>query len=309
MGLEAWLGEISALLGALLWAIASVLYGRVGVKIPPLLLNLAKGAIAILALGLTIWARQAEIPTVEGVVTGQLCLSGVIGIGLGDTAYLAALTRLGVRRALLLETLAPPISALLAWLLLDEHLSAIAIVGIILILCGVSWVITERTRGSATSPQPGHSRSEHLGLFWGVLAELAQGSGAVLSRQALAQSTMTPLWSSLIRLLGGEVILLLLLAWGWFKTRTTTHRPPNPIPWTPESITAIIFASLGGTYLGIWLQQTALKFTTAGVAQTLLATSPLFVLPIVTLLGEKTTARSWLGVAIAIMGIALLFNT
>ncbi|MDB9494872.1 EamA family transporter, partial [Spirulina subsalsa CS-330] len=70
----------------------------------------------------------------------------------------------------------------------------------------------------------------------------------------------------------------------------------------------ITIAAFGGTYLAIWLQQIALKYTATGTAQTLLATSPLFVLPLAALWGETITPRSVLGVGIAIAGIALLFQ-
>lgn len=294
-----WLGEISALTGALLWAIASVLYARVGQKIPPLVLNLLKGAIAIVLLGVTLLVQRAVLPPVSAIVVIQLGLSGVIGIGLGDTAYLAALNSLGARRALLLETLAPPFSALLAWIVLDERLSGVAIAGILITLIGVGWVIAERTATGEPERHP-----QRWGLLWGLLAELAQASGAVLSRSALATSSITPLWSSLIRLIGGEVIIVGLLL-------SNSLRQPlslTSITWTKRGLLAIGLAAVGGTYLGIWLQQTALKFAPTGIAQTLLATSPLFVLPLVALLGEKITLRSLVGVAIAVTGIALLFN-
>ncbi len=70
---------------------------------------------------------------------------------------------------------------------------------------------------------------------------------------------------------------------------------------------AIFFAAFAGTYLGIWLQQTAIKFTAAGIAQTLGNTSPLFVLPIAIWMGEQVSLRAILGVAITIGGIGLLF--
>jgi drug/metabolite transporter (DMT)-like permease len=82
----------------------------------------------------------------------------------------------------------------------------------------------------------------------------------------------------------------------------------STLTWSYKSVGAIAIAAFGGTYLGIWLQQIALKLSPAGIAQTLLATSPLFVLPIVALLGEKITLRATVGVSIAIAGIALLFN-
>jgi drug/metabolite transporter (DMT)-like permease len=69
----------------------------------------------------------------------------------------------------------------------------------------------------------------------------------------------------------------------------------------------ITFTSFGSTYLGIWLQQTSLKFATTGIAQTLLATSPLFVIPMAVILGEKITPRAVLGALVALGGIGFLF--
>jgi drug/metabolite transporter (DMT)-like permease len=62
-----------------------------------------------------------------------------------------------------------------------------------------------------------------------------------------------------------------------------------------------------GTYFGIWLQQTAFKFTAVGIAQALSATSPLWVLPFAVWSGDKLSCRSVLGVVLALMGISLLF--
>jgi hypothetical protein len=46
-------------MAACLWAIATVMFGRLGKALPPLVLNLAKGAIALglLALTLGCWSR------------------------------------------------------------------------------------------------------------------------------------------------------------------------------------------------------------------------------------------------------------
>ena len=77
------------------------------------------------------------------------------------------------------------------------------------------------------------------------------------------------------------------------------------VSWRSLGIIAI--AATGSTYLGIWLQQTSLKFAPTGIAQTFLATSPLFILPIVALQGEKISWRAILGVLISLSGIALVF--
>lgn len=297
-GLAAVQGEGAALGGALLWAIASVMYARMGQRIPALVLNFSKGAIAITLILLTLVLGRSPLPAVAPSVVWLLVASGIIGIGLGDTAYLNALRTLGARRALLLETLAPPLSAILAWGTLGETLTLESWVGIALTLLGVAWVISERTPSMETAIAP-----LKIGLLWGLLAELAQATGAVLSRAALVDSAMPPLWSSLIRLGGGEVILLLLLV-----GRGAQIRAVMPT-LTRRTVGAIAIAAFGGTYLAIWLQQIALKYTATGTAQTLLATSPLFVLPLAALWGEKVTQRSVLGVGIAIAGIAILFRS
>jgi drug/metabolite transporter (DMT)-like permease len=71
---------------------------------------------------------------------------------------------------------------------------------------------------------------------------------------------------------------------------------------------AVVFAAFASTFLGIWLQQTALKFTAAGIAQTLSATSPLFVLPIVIWMGEVVSLRAFVGVVISLVGVGLLLS-
>jgi drug/metabolite transporter (DMT)-like permease len=70
----------------------------------------------------------------------------------------------------------------------------------------------------------------------------------------------------------------------------------------------VLVATVVGTYVGNSLQQFSLKFTSAGVTQTLLSTSPLFVLPIAVWMGEKISPRAVGGVLLALVGIALLFG-
>jgi len=69
----------------------------------------------------------------------------------------------------------------------------------------------------------------------------------------------------------------------------------------------IVGTTLMSTYLGIMLQQLALKHTEAGIVQTLIATAALFVLPLVALRGERIGPRAVAGAIVAVIGIAILF--
>ncbi|MEP0753766.1 DMT family transporter [Trichocoleus sp. Lan] len=292
-------GELAALSAAFLWAIASLVYSRLGRQIPPLELNLFKGIIAIAFLVFTLLLQGQLLPEINPTALTLLLLSGVLGIGLGDTAYFAAINCLGARRTLILETLAPPLTAVLALVFLQEQLTAAAWCGILLTILGVVWVVTERVPNST-------AESKHLtmrGISWGLLAAVAQATGAVLSRTALIQSSISPLWSTLVRLGAGVLVLLL---WKLLGQRQVNGWLKPLQSWRIVGVIAI--TAFFSTYLGIWLQQISLKFAPAGIAQTLSSTSPLFVLPLAVWMGDVVSFRAILGVLVALGGVAVLFS-
>jgi drug/metabolite transporter (DMT)-like permease len=292
-------GEGAALVAAALWAISTVLFGRLGKTLQPLVLNFVKGLVAIALILLTLLWRWGQAPALPPMAVMWLLLSGAIGIGLGDTAYFSAVNTLGARRALLLESLAPPLAALMAWAFLQEALSVRAWGGILLTLLGVAWVISERVPGT-TQERNQDSALLWRGVTWGMAAALGQAGGSVLSRAALADTVVDPLWSSLLRPTAGGVVLVVLLS-GRGQLREPMRVAQSPQIWPILGLTAFL-----GTYLGIWLQQVAFKYSPAGIAQSLLATSPLFVLPLAALLGDRVTGRAVLGVLVALGGVWLL---
>lgn len=338
---SAYIGEGAALLAAFLWAAATLMFGRLGSQLSPLVLNMVKGVCAIAMMLLTLGIQFTSVgwPILPFNSVVLLVLSGTLGIGLGDTAYFSAINALGARRALLLETLAPPMAAILAWVFLSEQLPLAAVVGIFITLLGVAWVISERVPSDT-------GKNTKAGIKIALIATFCQAAGAVLSRAALANTTVSPLWSSVIRLFAGLVFMgiLALLRSEYLETASAAHERANPQPlsvvdigaegieraslesvlpsstviqharWqpvlttlrAPRLIASVAFAAFFGTYLGIWLQQVSLKYTEAGIAQALLATSPLFVIPMAALLGEKLSWRAVLGVAISLGGVWLL---
>jgi drug/metabolite transporter (DMT)-like permease len=288
-------GEVAALESALCWALGTVIFGKLGQLFPPLFLNFLKGAIAILMLLFTILISDKLLISISPVSLGLLLLSGAIGVGIGDTVYFSALNRLGARRTLLLGMLAPPIAAILALIFLQEQLKMSAWSGIMLTILGVGWVITERVSGK-------NERLEWRGVMFGILAALAQAIGVILSRAALVNTEITPLWSTLLRVAVGEVLLFFWLI---------PQAPNVGLLLKPLQSKKVLWTVIFGTffdYLLIYLQQMSLKFTAAGIAQALMATSPLFVLPFAVWMGDQVTIRAVLGVIVAMAGVTLLFS-
>ncbi len=289
-------GELAALMAAFLWAVATVMFGRLGKSLSPLVLNLAKGGIALVLLGLTLLLLGQSRAGLDTKAVMLLSLSGVIGIGLGDTAYFAAINCLGPRRALLLETLAAPLAAVLALIFLQESLGVQAWLGIAVTLAGVVWVIAERV------PMVPGTAPTARGVMLGVLAALGQATGAVMSRAVLADTDVAPLWSTLLRLGGGLVMILGILRWQ--GPVAGQLRPLRSL----RLLAGVALAAFLGTYLAIYLQQTSLKYAATGVAQALTSTSPLFVLPLAAVLGDRVSLRAVTGAVIALLGIGILVN-
>ena len=289
------MGELAALAAAFVWALSSTIWQRVGQEIPAVVLNLLKGAIALFMLLSTLLIFGKSLPAINPNVLAMLLISGALGIGIGDTAWFIVLKYLGARRTLLLETLSPPLTALFAFIFLQEKLSLIACTGILLTIFGVAWVIAERTAETAWP-----SKHIWLGLGMSLLGQTANASGAILSRAAFTQIDIDPLWTAALRLSGGMTVMLL-----FFNRRNAESLKQLK---APKILGAIVLAAFLGTYLGIFLQQTSFKYAPAGIAQALNSTSPLFILPASVLTGEKVSLRAVVGVVVAIAGIALLLG-
>jgi len=290
-------GQFAALGAACLWAMASVSYRRLGRHFPPMGLNLAKGCVAIVLLTTTLLLTGGLTASVEPYAVGLLLASGALGIGLGDTALFNALNRLGPRRTLLFMILAPPLTAILSRIFLGEAMGLGAWLGLAVTVGGVAWVVTERSPGS-----PEHPRHLWAGVGFGLVFASAQAGGMVLSRAVQTQTDTVPLYGAALRILGGIVFLLIWIAAMRQPLRQWVRHFHGRRLWR-----VLIITSFGGTFLAIWLAQIAVDQAPAGIAQTLLSTSPLFVLPVVILLGEKVSLRAVLGALVGIGGIALLF--
>ncbi|MFA7331419.1 MAG: EamA family transporter [Candidatus Delongbacteria bacterium] len=289
-------GIAAALGAALLWVLATRLFQGAGSRLPALELNLCKGACALLLFSLTLPFTLPGTPRPDGAALGLLVLSGVLGIGLGDTAYFRALGVLGTRRVLLLELLAAPTAAGLSWLALQETLRPAAWLGLGLTLVGVGLAVWGGFR-----PE-GARRLPPAALLWGLLAALCQGGGLVLARGAFHATGMDPALAAGLRLAAGEAALLL----AWSFSSTGAGRRAWQALRTDRLWLRVAGAALLGTWLGIWLQQVSLARLPAGVAQTLLSTAPLFALLLARLSGRRTGALAWAGAALALAGIFLL---
>jgi len=292
--LEHYWGELAALAGALSWAIATLIFSKFAHHLSAMQMTLTKGCLALtLMLGtLLLMPLPSAHIALEPML--WLALSGFIGIAIGDSAYFAALRRIGPNRTLLLESLAPPLSGILALCLLGDHLGWQSWLGVVVTTAGVTWVVMK------PDPEKGYNRA---GLAYGLLASCCQATGVVISHYALVTSQLPALWGATLRLGCGTLAVALWLA----VSQPTALRQLSGLIYRQPGRRYLFLGILVGTYLALWLQQSALKLANPAVAQTLLATSPLFLLPLALWQGEALSKRLVLGTGMALFGILLFF--
>lgn len=297
------LGGAAAIVAALLWAVATVIFSKLGEDIPPAELNLVKCSVAVAMMIITSLLMGEALPHSGWLPYALLAGSGIIGIAIGDTAYFESLNHLGSRLTILMTVLAPPMAGIISWVFLKEQLEIYAWLGILLTMAGVAWVIWQEQHDNQTKPK-------HLwrGIFFSLIACLAQSVGAVFSRYALTETTISALQTAIIRLLAGIVVLALMVAFSRRLSFTWLKQPSVSGASPARLMGMIVLVGILGTYIAIWLQQISLQYAPVGIAQTLLSTSPIFILPIAALRGEKVTWKSVLGVVLALAGVFVLFG-
>ncbi|CAB0150117.1 hypothetical protein PSI9734_00683 [Pseudidiomarina piscicola] len=291
------IGPLAALFAALFWALATLLYSQAGSYLSASQLNLVKGFVAVPLLFI-VGLLSGQLVTFDGSTAAWLLLaSGVIGITLGDTLYFTALRRIGPWHTMLFEYLAPPFAAAIAWLGLREAMSWSEVGAALVVLVGILIIVTDR--GGASVRQP----LTKAGMAAATGAAFCQALGLVMAFEALASFSINPLQAAFVRLAAGTfaltIALLLLKPTMIIQTRAALRH--TSLPW-------LLIAIVMGTFLAIWLQQTAIAYLHPGLAQTLLATAPLWLIPIQWWRGEPPTGRSISGALIAVIGIALLFS-
>ena len=297
---------LAAFLTTLLFATSAVCGYRTAKQIGGLEANFWR--IAFATIFLTVWAFTFG-HGFEGAPEWFL-LSGLFGIGLGDSAYFQALPLLGSRRTVLLvQCLTAPFAALIEWLWLGTKLNLPEIFFVAVILAGVAIALKPDDHMKISA------RDWQIGLVASVLGAFGAALGAVIIRKGYTVIQTSHLQvdagtTGYQRVLGGilvPTIFLLIFKWrsahahGPAFASDTLHISRNKWtrlwPW-------VLANALAGQTLGVTCMQWALKTTPAAVVTAIIALTPIFLLPMTRIIeGEKIGFRAVAGALIAVGGV------
>jgi drug/metabolite transporter (DMT)-like permease len=225
-----------------------------------------------------------------------LSLSGLVGFVFGDFFLFKSYTVIGSRFSMLIMNLVPPITALAGFLILGERLSLFHFVGMILTFSGISLAIFSRRDGEERLSLKLAPR----GVLYAVGGAVGQALGLILSK--LGMKDYDPFAATQIRIIAGIAgyIILVTLMSRWSNVKKAAS--------DGKAIGATTLGAFFGPFLGVSFSLVAIKFTSAGIASTIMALVPVFIiLPSVLINKQKVTIKEILGAIISVAGVALFF--
>lgn len=321
------MGELAALAAAMTWSVTSVALTSLAARTAPVVLSalrLAAGSLLLFAAFFA-FGDTGDIASASGVTIFAMLGSGLIGYGLGDTAYIKALALLGMQRTFPISmALYIAMTVIGGVLLLGEPFTWGLPLGAVLIAAGIYFIVlpgsaqediplpvlaaaepalagfselppAEHEAALHPSPAPGQGWQGYAllggtGVFWAAATLwLAAGNGGMPA--LAAASIRTP--SGALALLAFAVVV---------------QRPALVAPFRDrKQIAGIAAAGLAGTAFGSLLYVYAVMEAGAARTAILSATSPLMALPLsILFLKERFTRRIGAGTLLCVAGIALV---
>ena len=294
-----YIGELASILTAFCWSGNSVCFTIAGRRVGSSTVNIVRLWIALAAMLLLHLALfGSPFPHAEGWRLSVLGISGLIGFALGDAVLFEAFVLLGPRLTMLIMTLWPVFSAVLAWALLGQKMSVAGILAMAVTLGGIALVVGDH----ASAADGGKPRKLTLGILLALGGALGQAVGFLLSKYGMA-GNYSPISANLIRVSAGTLALSLWLLFRGQLVENFLRLKDR------RAFGFITLGAISGPVVGVVLSLFAISHAQyLGVASTLMSLSPVILLPVaIFVFKERVTFKATLGTVITLAGAAALF--
>lgn len=293
------MGVLVGLLCAASWAAGSVMMRDLTAKLDPFTLNAPRTLVG----GLAIWlfALLAGRPLDYGTLSFEqlffLLGSMLVGGGLGDTAYVAAIARIGVSRAFPISSVYPAITLVFGLLFLREQVTWAVALGLVLAVGGVILIGRPAPGTAPATPVSAAGKGATSGVGYALAAALCWAVSTVM--MAPGVRGLDPIMVATLR-----VPALSLAFWAVVALRRTW---PQFRALTRRDWWLVVCGGVVGWGLGSVLFVLSVQLLGAARSAILTSTSPLFALPMSALfLHERIHRGVLLGTVMAVAGVALI---
>ncbi|HWY99253.1 MAG TPA: DMT family transporter [Bacteroidia bacterium] len=231
-------------------------------------------------------------------------LSGILGLAVGDYFGFHAMSILGARISSIFNTIAPGATLLFGFLLLNEDINLIGIIGIAVSIGGMIWFLTSGKSKNDKSHLLKHG-SVRKGIFFGILAGLCQGFHIVIAKKGFADASyaITPLHITWIRVFAAMVAYYLFT----FSRGRLKQDVIVVVREGKDIITKVTLATIWGLVLSIILVMWSMTLCKVAVVQTIISLVPIVVVPMAYVFyKEKMTVKSIIAATVSVAGVFVL---
>jgi len=297
------IGELAALGAALCWTISAMMYKEALLKAKPVSANIVRLVCTsiILVACLAIIGKFGVLMNLPAYAVVLACVSGIIGLGFGDTLYMMSLKLIGVARAVPITCVYPLFNLLWAVFLVEEPITLSVILGAATIVFGI-WLLRQET-------DVGTAETEKKILVKGVAYALATAVMWSVSITMIDMAVTLPETSSLDHALAINTIRVAAIAVSLLVSAPIIDRGFGFLKMQRKTLAALIFGGIVALGLGWFFLTYSFTNISESRAVPISSTTPLFsTLSGIVFLHEKVTARNAVGSIMIVVGIFLIFT-
>jgi len=286
------IGKLFALLCAVLWAVAVILFKKSGEKLSPIALNLYKTSVALIMILPLVIIENLFFHSINELSLYDyisLIASGIIGIAIADSLFFKSLNVLGAGLTAIVDCVYSPMTILLAFVFLSEKISLAVVVGSILVAFAVLIGAYQKNTKSLKITKT------IIGIFYGISGIFLMVISVILMKPVLQKASV--FFVTEIRLLSGLIGILVLIFFR--KDRKKLFRSSI----SKSNFKYALPATILGNVLAMTLWIAAFKLTNINIAAILNQTNTIFIIILASVfLNEKFTLRKLIATILAFSG-------
>ena len=296
-----YFGELSALLAALCWSIAVIIFKSVSKELSPLLITALKNTIALcffistfILFDIPLWHSGFE-----KIDYLKIILSGCLGMGIADILFITALSKIGANRVAIINCFEPAVIYLFSIMILGIALTAQQFIGFSIVIISILIISYEKDLIEI------NPKIKLRGIITQIFAVILSSFGIVLIKPILTivnNDIKLQLWVTVFRLVPGFLVTWIIFMFSKNKLILLKPLKKSIIIWK------ILISSGLGTFMALsfWIIGYA-NIEKPPIASIIGQTSAIFILILSYLiLNERLTKLRLISISTAIFGVVLI---
>ena len=295
-----YFGELAALVAAIFWSIAVIIFRSASMVISPFLITSLKNTIALIlflvtfiVLDIPLW--YDDFSKIDYI---KIAISGCLGMGFADAIFIYSLSRIGANRIAIVNSFEPVSIYFFSTIMLGTILSFQQLIGFVIVVVSILLITYEKDVDDIDQIV------KRNGMAFQICAVLLSSFGIVLIKPVLSKIDgliYLQLWVTVFRLFPGVIIAWIIFLFQKNKVKLLSPLKNFKILWK------IILSSSLGTYLALsfWILGYA-NIQKPPIASILGQTSAIFIIILAWIfLKEKISKLRLVSILFAGIGVYL----